>query len=95
MTGKRFLDKAGKNFLQVFQTPSGRLSSKRIAGFTGWCVVLWVLIHCTLSHVEAPVITEVICIVSASLLGIGIFDKRIKAKAENEREAPPEDAGDL
>lgn len=51
-------------------------------------VCLWVLIHCTLKHVEAPVITEVIVIVSATLMGVGIFDsygkKKIKKYGDKE-----------
>ena len=54
----------------------------------GWMVCLWVLIHCTLKHVEAPVITEVIVIVSATLMGVGIFDsygkKKIKKYGDKE-----------
>ena len=63
---------------QVFCSPDGRLSSKRVFGGMGWMVCLWVLIHCTLKHVEAPVITEVIVIVSATLMGVGIFEKKKK-----------------
>lgn len=65
---------------QVFCSPDGRLSSKRVFGGMGWMVCLWVLIHCTLKHVEAPVITEVIVIVSATLMGVGIFDSYGKKK---------------
>ena len=59
---------------QVFQTPQGRWSSKRFFGGLGFTMVLGVMCFCTYSHTEAPSITEIVCIVSASLMGIGVVE---------------------
>lgn len=65
---------------QIFTTSEGRVSSKRACGVAGWVCALWVMIHCTLEHSEAPEITEVIVIVSASLMGIGIIEPYFQSK---------------
>ncbi len=64
-----------KNYiLQIFTGARGDVSSKRVFGALGWCVVLWSVVYCTLNNVQAPDITEYVAIVSASLLGIGVFE---------------------
>ena len=68
---------------QIFTAASGRLSSKRVCGFLGWVVVLSINIYCTLKHTEAPEITEVVCIVSASLLGIGVIEPYFRSKKKS------------
>lgn len=65
---------------QIFTTSEGRVSSKRACGVGGWVCALWVMIHCTLEHSEAPEITEVIVIVSASLMGIGVIEPYFQSK---------------
>lgn len=81
-----------KNTKQIFTTGEGRLSSKRVFGGFGWCVILWVLIYCTLKDKEAPAITEIICIVSASLMGIGVVEPYFKPK--DKHTATPHEAQD-
>lgn len=68
------------SFRQIFTAASGRLSSKRVCGFMGWVTVLGINIYCTLNHTEAPEITEVVCIVSASLMGIGVIEPYFRSK---------------
>lgn len=46
------------------------VSSKRIAGFLGWLVCLFVVIYCTILCIQAPVIAEVLFYCSSGLLGI-------------------------
>lgn len=67
---------------KIFQSRSG-VSSKRICGFLGWMVCLFVCIWCTINAIPAPVIVEMLFICSTSLLGIdsvtGIWKKEIKS----------------
>ena len=66
---------------KIFQSRSG-VSSKRICGFMGWLVCLFVCIYCTVHVITAPQIVEILFICSTSLLGIdsvtGIWKKEIK-----------------
>ncbi len=68
------MKKAIEYFRQIFTGPDGRISSKRVCGVAGWMVVLWISIHCTINQTQAPDITEYVTIVSASLMGIGVFE---------------------
>lgn len=79
--------KAFSYLFQIFSAASGRLSSKRIFGAMGWMVVLFVNIYCTLKHTEAPEITEVVCIVSASLMGIGVIEPYFQSKKRKSAES--------
>lgn len=75
---------------QVFQSPQGRWSSKRFFGGLGFMVVLGVLIYCTYTHTEAPEITEIVCIVSASLMGIGVIEPYFRSKPKVVRHQYPD-----
>ena len=77
---KKPYKKKGNKFSQIFQTPQGRWSSKRFFGGLGWIVVLGVLIWCTYEHTEAPEITEIVCIVSAALMGLGVVEPFFRSK---------------
>ena len=101
-TGKNrqtFGKQAGRNgkqdnwVCQVFQTPQGRWSSKRFFGGLGFTVVLGVLVYCTCTQTEAPEITEVVCIVSASLMGIGVVEPYFRQRTKVIRKDGP-DAGE-
>lgn len=61
--------KASEYFQKIFMSRSG-VSSKRIAGFLGWLVCLFVVIYCTILCIQAPVIAEVLFYCSSGLLGI-------------------------
>ena len=67
---------------KIFESRSG-VSSKRLCGFMGWLVCLFVCIYCTVCAIPAPQIVEILFICSTSLLGIdsitGIWKKEIKS----------------
>ena len=79
---------------QVFQTPQGRWSSKRFFGGLGFTVVLGVLVYCTLTHTEAPAITEIVCIVSASLMGIGVVEPYFRQRTRIIRQKEDDDSSE-
>ena len=66
---------------KIFQSRSG-VSSKRVCGFLGWLVCLFICVWCTIYVIAAPQIVEILFICSTSLLGIdsvtGIWKKEIK-----------------
>ena len=70
--------KASEYCQKIFMSRSG-VSSKRIYGFIGWIVCLFIVIYCTIMIIPAPAITEYLFICSTSLLGIdaitGIWKK--------------------
>lgn len=61
--------KFSEYFQKIFMSKSG-VSSKRICGFLGWIVCLFVVIWCTLNIIQAPSIAEVLFYCSSGLLGI-------------------------
>lgn len=65
-------------FLKMFTAHSG-LSSKRVCGFLGWIVCLFICLYCTISAIPAPEVIDMLFICSTSLLGIdsitGIWNK--------------------
>lgn len=67
-------------FLKMFTAHSG-LSSKRVCGFFGWLVCLFICVYCTIIVIPAPEVVELLFICSTSLLGIdsitGIWHKNI------------------
>lgn len=68
-------------FIKMFTAHSG-LSSKRVCGFLGWLVCLFICIWCTIYVIPAPEIVQLLFIYSTSLLGIdsivGIWYKKNK-----------------
>lgn len=56
-------------FIKMFTAHSG-LSSKRVCGFIGWIVCLFISIYCTILVIPAPDIVNMLFICSTSLLGI-------------------------
>lgn len=73
---------------KIFQSRSG-VSSKRICGFIGWIVCIFVCVYCTIHAIPAPQIVEMLFICSTSLLGIdsvtGIWKKEIKHEQRAEK----------
>ena len=59
-----------KEFLMKMFTAHSGLSSKRVCGFLGWIVCLFICVYCTVLVIEAPSVVEYLFICSASLLGI-------------------------
>lgn len=61
--------KFGEFWIQLF-TGNKAISSKRVSGFTGWLLCLFICLWCTLKTVEAPQIADMLFICSTSLLGV-------------------------
>ena len=62
-------------------TAHSGLSSKRLCGFIGWIVCLFICVWCTILVIQAPEIIDLLFVCSTSLLGIdsitGIWKKNI------------------
>ena len=68
-------------FQKIFMSRSG-VSSKRIAGFLGWLVCLFIVIYCTILCIQAPVIAEILFYCSSGLLGIDAIMSPFRGKHE-------------
>ena len=70
-------------WIQLF-TGTKAISSKRVCGFTGWMLSLFVCLWCTITKIEAPEIVDMLFICSTSLLGVeaitSIFHKSVGQK---------------
>ena len=71
-----------KDFLKsMLVAQAGSISSKRVCGFFGWLVCLFICVYCTIMVIPAPEVVELLFICSTSLLGIdsitGIWHKNI------------------
>ena len=79
MTTKEFISK-------IFQSRSG-VSSKRVCGFLGWLVCIFICIYCTINVIPAPNIVEYLFVCSSGLLGIdsvtGIWKKGVVDENSN------------
>lgn len=73
--------RAGEYFQKIFMSRSG-VSSKRIAGFLGWLVCLFVVIYCTISCIQAPIIAEILFYCASGLLGIDAIMSPFRGKHE-------------
>lgn len=59
-----------KQFIKKMLSSDSSVSSKRVAGFLGWIVCLFLTIFCTIFAIPAADIVELLFICSTSLLGI-------------------------
>lgn len=73
--------KFSEYFQKIFMSRSG-VSSKRIAGFLGWLVCLFIAVWCTLTVIQAPVIAEILFYCSSGLLGIDAIMSPFRNKYE-------------
>ena len=68
-----------KEFLKLMITSHSGISSKRVCGVLGFLVISFVIIFCTVSSIQAPLILETFIWAVCMLLGIdsvtGIFKK--------------------
>lgn len=68
-----------KEFLKLMITSHSGISSKRVCGVLGFLVISFVIIFCTVSSIQAPLILETFIWAVALLLGVdsvtGIFKK--------------------
>lgn len=73
-------------WIQLF-TGNKSISSKRVCGFTGWILSLFICFWCTINKIEAPQIADMLFICSTSLLGVeaitSIFHKSTTTKDKN------------
>jgi hypothetical protein len=56
-------------WIQLF-TGQKAISSKRVCGFTGWMLSLFICLWCTVKGIESPQIVDMLFICSTSLLGV-------------------------
>lgn len=58
-------------------------SSKRFCGLLGWIACMFIIIYCTLSQIQAPLVFDIFTISTVTLLGVdavaGIFNKKDKS----------------
>jgi hypothetical protein len=56
-------------WIQLF-TGNKAISSKRVCGFIGWMISVFICLWCTFKNIEAPQIADMLFICSTSLLGV-------------------------
>lgn len=59
-----------KEYIKLMITSHSGISSKRVCGVLGFLVIMFVIIFCTVSNIQAPVILETFIWAVCMLLGI-------------------------
>ena len=59
-----------KEFIKLMITSHSGISSKRVCGCLGFLVIMFVVIFCTVSNLQAPLIMETFIWAVCMLLGI-------------------------
>ena len=59
-----------REYLRLMITSHSGISSKRVCGVLGFIVIAFVIIFCTVSSIEAPLILETFIWAVCTLLGI-------------------------
>ena len=59
-----------KEFIKLIVTSHSGISSKRVCGCLGFLVIMFVVIFCTVSNLQAPLIMETFVWAVCMLLGI-------------------------
>lgn len=59
-----------KKWFKELLSSGSDVSSKRVAGMSGWILCLILVIYCTLTGAPSPDILEMLFICSSSLLGV-------------------------
>lgn len=59
-----------KEYIRLMITSHSGISSKRVCGVLGFLVIMFVIIFCTISNIQAPVILETFIWAVCMLLGI-------------------------
>ena len=71
-----------KEFFKLIITSHSGISSKRVCGVIGFLIIIFVLVYCTVSSVQAPLMIEPFIYAVCLLLGIdsvtGIWKGKIK-----------------
>lgn len=58
------------NFNEIFQTPEGRFSSKRVCGILGWVALLFSYIYLLVTKQAEPEFTDPLLWAIVTLLGV-------------------------
>lgn len=59
-----------KEYIRLMITSHSGISSKRVCGVLGFLVIMFVIIFCTVTSVQAPVVLETFIWAVCALLGI-------------------------
>ena len=59
-----------KKFLRLMITSHSGISSKRVCGVIGFLIIVFVLVYCTISSIQAPLMIEPFIYAVCLLLGI-------------------------
>ena len=58
------------SFIKDMLTSNTGISSKRVSGFIGWLSFISICFYCTIYHIQAPDVVEVLAVCSSGLLGL-------------------------
>lgn len=61
------------------------VSSKRFCGVLGWIICMFVLVWCTVTLTQAPVMVETVLYIIAGLLGLDKISDMIGAKNDKKK----------
>ena len=59
-----------KKYIRLMITSHSGISSKRVCGVLGFLVIMFVIVFCTISNMQAPIILETFIWAVCMLLGI-------------------------
>lgn len=59
-----------KEYIKLMITSHSGISSKRVCGVLGFLVIMFVIIFCTITNIQAPIILETFIWAVCMLLGI-------------------------
>ena len=59
-----------KEYIKLMVTSHSGISSKRVCGALGFLVIMFVIVFCTISNMQAPIILETFIWAVCMLLGI-------------------------
>ena len=72
-------------FFRDMLSSSQNVSSKRVCGFLGWLVCLFVVVYCTVLCIQAPAIAEILFYCSSGLLGIDAIMSPFRKRDERSK----------
>ena len=80
-----------KEYLRLMITSHSGISSKRVCGVLGFLVISFVIVFCTITQAQAPIILETFIWAVCMLLGIdsvmGPFYQKYKNEKQNNNSA--------
>ena len=74
-----------KEFIKLIVTSHSGISSKRVCGCLGFLVIMFVVIFCTVSNLQAPLIMETFIWAVCMLLGIDSIMSPFYQKYKNRK----------